>query len=118
MLVEPGNQFSLTRAALSTCGRAEIKFLSLLKPVSIVSTLHAGRLEGASDKPEFEAIRPKTAPGATHCTFATCRSVTWKDLLLARLMLKRLSIPKMTQGPKLWVDLYLYMLPISYQFNN
>jgi hypothetical protein len=33
-------------------------------------------------------------------------------------MLKRLSIPKMTQGPKLWVDLYLYMLPISYQFNN
>ena len=29
MLVEPGNQFSLTRAALSTCGRAKTKFLSL-----------------------------------------------------------------------------------------
>ena len=29
MLVEPGNQFSLTRAALSTCGRAKTKFLSV-----------------------------------------------------------------------------------------
>ena len=30
MLVEPGNQFSLTRAALSTCGRAKTKFLSVV----------------------------------------------------------------------------------------
>ncbi len=35
--------------------------------VSIVSSPHAGRLEGASDRPEFEAIKPKTAPVATHC---------------------------------------------------
>ena len=47
--------------------------------VSIVSSPHAGRLEGASDRPEFEAIRPKTAPVASHCKSATCRSVTWKD---------------------------------------
>jgi hypothetical protein len=47
--------------------------------VSIVSTPHAGRLEGASDRPEFEAIRLKTAPVATHCESSTFRSVTWKD---------------------------------------
>jgi hypothetical protein len=47
--------------------------------VSIVSSPHEGRLEGASDRPEFEAIRPKTAPVASHCKSATCRSVTWKD---------------------------------------
>jgi hypothetical protein len=46
--------------------------------VLIVSTPHAGRLEGASDRPEFEAIRPKTAPVASHCKSVTCRSVTWK----------------------------------------
>jgi hypothetical protein len=46
--------------------------------VSIVSIPHAGRLEGASDRPEFEAIRLKTAPVATHCKSATYRSVTWK----------------------------------------
>jgi hypothetical protein len=45
-----------------------------------VSTPHAGRLEGANDKPEFQAIKPKTAPVATHCEPSTCRSVTWKDL--------------------------------------
>jgi hypothetical protein len=47
--------------------------------VSIVSTPHAGRLEGASDGTEFEVIMPKTAPVASHCKSATCRSVTWKD---------------------------------------
>jgi hypothetical protein len=47
--------------------------------VTIVSTPHAGRLEAASDRLEFEAIRPKTAPVATHCKSATCRSVTWKN---------------------------------------
>ena len=36
MLVEPGNQFSLTRAALSTCGRAKTKFLSVLTLVALV----------------------------------------------------------------------------------
>jgi hypothetical protein len=44
--------------------------------VSIVSTPPAGRLEGGSDRPEFEAIGPKTAPAASHCKTATCRSVT------------------------------------------
>jgi RNA polymerase sigma factor (sigma-70 family) len=48
--------------------------------VSIVSSPHAGRLEGASDRPEFEAIRLKTELVATHCKYATYRSVTWKDL--------------------------------------
>ena len=48
--------------------------------MSIVSTPHAGRLEGASDRPEFKGIRPKTGSIATHCKSATCRSVTWKDL--------------------------------------
>ena len=38
------------------------------------------RIAGASDKPEFEAIRPKTSPVATYCKSSTCRSVTWKDL--------------------------------------
>jgi hypothetical protein len=47
--------------------------------VSIVSTPHAGRLEGASDRPEFEAIRPKTAPVATNFKSAAYRSVTWKN---------------------------------------
>ena len=47
--------------------------------VSIVSTPHAGRLEGASDRPEFEAIRSKTAPVATYCKYLTYRNVTWKD---------------------------------------
>jgi hypothetical protein len=46
--------------------------------VSIVSTPHAGRLEGARDRPEFMAIRLKTKPFATHCKAATYRSVTWK----------------------------------------
>ena len=49
--------------------------------VSIVSTPHAGRLEGASDRPVSEVIRPETAPVATHCKSSTCRSVTWKNLL-------------------------------------
>jgi hypothetical protein len=53
--------------------------------VSIASTPHAGRLERASDRTEFEVIRPKTAPVASHCKSATCRSVTWKDLLGAGL---------------------------------
>ena len=48
--------------------------------VSIVSSPHAGRLEGVTDRPEFEPISPKTAPVATHCESATCRSVTWKNL--------------------------------------
>ena len=47
--------------------------------VSIVSTPHAGRLEGASDRPEFEAIRRKTAFVASHCKCTTCRSVIWMD---------------------------------------
>ena len=34
--------------------------------MSIVSTPHAGRLQGASDKPEFEAIKPKSASVANH----------------------------------------------------
>lgn len=34
-----------------------------------------GRLEGASDKPDFKAVRPKTMPIASHCELATCRSV-------------------------------------------
>jgi hypothetical protein len=46
--------------------------------VSIVSIPPAGRLEGASDKPEFEAVRPKTAPVASNCEPATGGSVTWK----------------------------------------
>ncbi len=50
--------------------------------VSIVIIPHTGRLEGVSDRPEFEAIRLKTAIAATHCTSRTYRSVTWKDLLL------------------------------------
>jgi hypothetical protein len=47
--------------------------------VSIVSSPHAGRLEGASDKPEFEAIKHKTSHVATYCKSSTCRSVTWKN---------------------------------------
>ena len=47
--------------------------------VSKVSTPHAGRLEGASDRPEFDAKSLKTMPAANHCTTATCGSVTWKD---------------------------------------
>ena len=47
-------------------------------PLSIVSTPHAGRLQGGSDRPEIETIRHKTAHVATHCKSATCRSVTWK----------------------------------------
>ena len=48
--------------------------------VSIASTPHAGRLEGASDRPEFEASRLKTMPVAIHCKSAIYRSVTWKHL--------------------------------------
>ena len=33
----------------------------------------------ASDRPEFEPMRPKIEPVATHCKFATCRSVSWKN---------------------------------------
>ena len=47
--------------------------------VSIVSTPPAGRLEGGSDRPEFQAIRPETSSAVTHCKSVTCRSVTWKD---------------------------------------
>jgi hypothetical protein len=47
--------------------------------VSIMSTPHAGRLEGASDRPEFEAIRFKTAPVAIYWKSATYRNVTWKE---------------------------------------
>ena len=50
-----------------------------LESASIVSTPHAGRLEGASDRPKCEANRPKTAPVASHCKSRTYRSVTWKD---------------------------------------
>ena len=50
-----------------------------LPEVSIVSTPHAGRLEGASDRPEFEAKSLKIVAVANHCTVATYRSVTWKD---------------------------------------
>jgi len=35
--------------------------------VSIVSTPHAGRLEGPSDRLEFDAIRPEIAPVANYC---------------------------------------------------
>jgi hypothetical protein len=52
--------------------------------VSIVSTPHAGRLEGASDNLQFEALRPKSAPVPSHCKSATCRSVTWKDTCMAQ----------------------------------
>jgi hypothetical protein len=52
--------------------------------VSIVSSPHAGRLEGASDRPEFETIKPETAPVASDCKSSTCRSVTWKQPTLAR----------------------------------
>jgi hypothetical protein len=48
--------------------------------VSIVSTPDAGRLEGAIDRPEFEAKSLKTVPVANHCTTATYRSVAWKTL--------------------------------------
>ena len=48
--------------------------------VLIVSTPHAGRLEGASDRPEFEAKSLKTVPVVNRCTTATYRSVTWKNL--------------------------------------
>jgi hypothetical protein len=47
--------------------------------VSTVSSPRAGRLEGASDRPEFVAIHPKTAPAVTHCQCAACGSVTWKN---------------------------------------
>jgi hypothetical protein len=49
------------------------------RAVPIVSTPHTGRLEGASDRPELEAIRLTTAPVATRCKSSTCRSVTWKN---------------------------------------
>ncbi len=47
--------------------------------VSIVSTPHAGRLEGASDRADCGGIRPKTAPVESHCKSGTCSCVTWKD---------------------------------------
>ena len=47
--------------------------------MSIVSTPHAGRLEGASDRADFEGITLKTEPVASHCKSGTCRCVTWKD---------------------------------------
>ena len=62
--------YAQTQAPVLTCTAPE---------VPTVSTPHAGRLEGASDRPEFEAIRPKIAPVATHCKYSTCRSVTGKD---------------------------------------
>ena len=41
MLREPENQFSLTRAALSTSGRAETKFLSVTETVPLKESIEA-----------------------------------------------------------------------------
>ena len=68
-----------SRFGVSRCQTGKIWLTQI---VSIVSTPHAGRLVWASDRPEFEGIRLKTALVATHYKSATCRSVIWKNLHL------------------------------------
>ena len=53
MLGEPKNQFSLTRAALSTCGRAKSKFLSVVVAGALISISQLGASEPVRNTPLF-----------------------------------------------------------------
>ncbi len=59
--------------------RASREASESVNSVSKASNPPAGRVEGASDRSEIEAVRPETKPVATNCSSETYRSVTWKD---------------------------------------